>query len=652
MSEEIQSSVQQEMRTTVSSLETFRQSPEFTGAVEPIDDHDHANDHFALIYETEEELFTTIVPFIREGLRQGEKCLYVTDERTGDKEMMMDALRNGGVDVDEQIESGALEFTTVQETYLREKPFEPESMLSFYADAVEEAVSEYDGFRVSSGTNWIQEVSFEAFLEYEGRVNKLFEETEAKAVCHYDRNKHSPVVIRDIIKTHPHLISDGTVCHNFYYTPPQELFGSEETENEVNRMLETVRDRAEVKEDLAEHKRFLQELNSITSDPEYSFREKLQEMLDLGCDWFDLDVGGVNRVDTEADTFHVEHVNKDHALFKPGVELPLSETYCKAAAGMKQAVTITEPMREGFDDIRVYEDFGAKAYLGTYIPGNDTVDRTFGFIGTEEREESFTDEDLAYLDLMGQWVKSELDRQQYETELEETVRQLQQSNDRLKQFAYAASHDLQEPLRMVSSYLRLLESKHSENLDEEAQEYIDFAVDGADRMREMVDDLLAYSRVEQSEDVLEPVETEEIVETVTEDLTVCIEESNAEIAVESLPPVEGDADKLEQLFQNLISNAIKYSGEEPPAIEITAQQQGEHWQFAVADSGIGIDPAKTDRIFEVFKRLHHDDEYAGTGIGLALCQEIVENHGGDIWVESEPGEGSTFYFLLPALTED
>ncbi|WP_310908060.1 ATP-binding protein [Natrinema sp. 1APR25-10V2] len=239
-----------------------------------------------------------------------------------------------------------------------------------------------------------------------------------------------------------------------------------------------------------------------------------------------------------------------------------------------------------------------------------------------------------------------------EEQLEETVTQLQQSNDRLKQFAYAASHDLQEPLRMVSSYLQLLENQYKDDLDEDAQEYIDFAVNGADRMRAMVDDLLAFSRVEQADGEFESVECDALLERVMNDIQVQIEEANAEITVQSLPTVVSDRSQLEQLFSNLVSNAIKYRGDDPPEIDIRVEERANYWEFSVVDNGIGIDPDKTDRIFEVFKRLHHEDEYPGTGIGLSLCQKIVENHGGEIWVDSEPGEGSTFFVTLPKRTAE
>ncbi|QLD90471.1 histidine kinase [Natronomonas salina] len=241
------------------------------------------------------------------------------------------------------------------------------------------------------------------------------------------------------------------------------------------------------------------------------------------------------------------------------------------------------------------------------------------------------------------------------SELEETVEQLQTANERLEHFAYAASHDLQEPLRMVSSYLRLLETRYEDDLDEEAHEFIEFAVDGADRMRAMVESLLEYSRVTTQGESFERTDTEEIFEGVLDDLQLRIEETGAEITTGELPTVVADPDQIAQVFQNLLSNAMQYSGDEPPRIHVGAERTGEAWLFSVADDGIGIDPEYHDRIFNVFERLGTTPESAergAGGIGLALCERIVERHGGDIWVESTPGEGATFYFSLPASAEE
>ena len=227
-------------------------------------------------------------------------------------------------------------------------------------------------------------------------------------------------------------------------------------------------------------------------------------------------------------------------------------------------------------------------------------------------------------------------------------RALEASNERLEQFAYAASHDMQEPLRMVSSYLRLVDRRYRADLDDDGRKFVEFAIDGADRMQEMIGGLLQYSRVEMGGDPFEPVDLHAVLDDTLDDLQVSILETDAEVSAASLPTVHGDAGQLRQVFQNLVHNAIIYSGEDSPRVHVSAEQRGSTWVMAVADEGIGIDAEHQNGIFDVFQRLHSRDDYAGTGIGLALCERIVERHGGEIWVESEPDEGSTFFFSLPA----
>jgi len=246
--------------------------------------------------------------------------------------------------------------------------------------------------------------------------------------------------------------------------------------------------------------------------------------------------------------------------------------------------------------------------------------------------------------------------EQTKEELERTVEHLRRSNDRLEEFAYAASHDLQEPLRMVSSYLQLLENRYSDELDEEAREYIDFAVGGADRMRAMVDSLLEYSRVTSRGETREATDAEAVLQDVIDDFKLRIEETDATITVDDeLPTVTADPDQLGQIFRNLVSNALEHSGDEPPQVHVGAQCTDGECQFAVADEGIGIDSEYHDRIFKVFEQLATDEERSepgASGIGLSLCRRIVEHHGEDLWVESELGEGATFYFTFPEAEAD
>jgi light-regulated signal transduction histidine kinase (bacteriophytochrome) len=231
-------------------------------------------------------------------------------------------------------------------------------------------------------------------------------------------------------------------------------------------------------------------------------------------------------------------------------------------------------------------------------------------------------------------------------DLKRSTEELARSNHDLEQFAYVASHDLQEPLRTVSGFVELLRLKHKAGLDEEADKFINFAVDGTKRMQALIADLLAYARVGTKAKPFEPIDCQELLADVEERLAVAVQESQAAITHEALPTVLGDATQLGLLLQNLIGNAIKFRGREKPLVRVSARREGPFWEFSVADNGIGIEPQHFDRIFEIFQRLHDRSCYPGTGIGLAIAKKVVERHGGKIWVKSEPGKGTTFCFTL------
>lgn len=235
---------------------------------------------------------------------------------------------------------------------------------------------------------------------------------------------------------------------------------------------------------------------------------------------------------------------------------------------------------------------------------------------------------------------------QTKAKLEKTVKKLKFSNQELEQFAYIASHDLQEPLRMVSSFTQLLEMKYGDKLDEDANEYIGFAVDGAKQMEILINDLLAYSRVTSSEDQFKEISTEKILDEVIFNMEFIIRENHVAITREPLPTIYGDYPQIKQVFQNLLANSIKYKSQQIPKIHISAKEEDDQWLFSFTDNGIGIDPEYSRLIFKIFKRLHTRDEYEGTGIGLAITERIILHHGGKIWVESKLGEGSTFHFTI------
>jgi PAS domain S-box-containing protein len=238
-------------------------------------------------------------------------------------------------------------------------------------------------------------------------------------------------------------------------------------------------------------------------------------------------------------------------------------------------------------------------------------------------------------------------RKQAEKALANFAAELERSNAALQQFAYVASHDLKEPLRVVTSYLQLLERGYKDRLDAEAGDYIARSVAGSKRMQTLIDDLLAYSRVVTQPKKLQPLDSAIAVKQALANLETAIKESGAVIQTGDLPTVPADVTLLTQLFQNLIGNAVKFRGSDNVEVRVNAERRDGQWQFSVRDNGIGIDPQYNERIFGIFQRLHTRQEYPGTGIGLAICKRIVEGHGGRIWVESEPGKGATFFFTVP-----
>ena len=238
------------------------------------------------------------------------------------------------------------------------------------------------------------------------------------------------------------------------------------------------------------------------------------------------------------------------------------------------------------------------------------------------------------------------ERKQMEERLQQITAEMQRSNTELEQFAYVISHDLQEPLRMVSSYTQLLAKRYSNKLDDDADEFISYAVNGAKRMQTLLHDLLEYSRVGTRGKPFSPVNCEHVVEQAMANLKIAIKECSASVSYDTLPTVIGDEGQLVRLFQNLIGNALKFRQDEAPQVQITAQRRNNIVTFSIKDNGIGIDPQHSQSIFEIFRRLHTREEYPGTGMGLAICKKIVERHGGHISVQSQPGQGSTFYFSV------
>lgn len=313
------------------------------------------------------------------------------------------------------------------------------------------------------------------------------------------------------------------------------------------------------------------------------------------------------------------------------------------------------------DERRQLEHLAMQAWLLTPIQSQE---RIWGLLVVALKDRAlFIDDDLNVLQLLAQECALLLDNhrlidelQNYSEQLEHKVEErtvaLQRSNEELRHYAYVASHDLQEPLRMVISYLELIEKRFPDKLDTEGREFIDFAVEGALRMKSLINDLLMYSRLETRSHNFTWIATQEVLDKTKQMLRIAIDESEAKITHDELPQIVADEELILQIFQNLIANAIKYRSKRQPEIHIGATCKDRLWIFSVRDNGIGIEQKFLDRIFIMFQRLHTREKYPGTGIGLAICKKAVELHDGRIWAESEYGQGTTFYFTIPLREEN
>ena len=276
------------------------------------------------------------------------------------------------------------------------------------------------------------------------------------------------------------------------------------------------------------------------------------------------------------------------------------------------------------------------------IYDNDGKPYGVGSISTDITERKHLEEKLKEAhDNLEQKVKERTE------ELLKSNIELKRSNEELERFAYVSSHDLQEPLRMVTLYSQLLERRYKNRLDDDADDFIEYIVENAKRMKQLIDDLLEYSRVSSQTKQYENVNIEKILDNVLKNLSISIIENNVRVTYESLPNILADKNQMLQVFQNLITNAIKFRGDKSPEVNISAYKNQNEWIFSVSDNGIGIKPEHQKQIFAVFKRLHTKEEYPGSGIGLSITQKIIKQHGGQIWVESESGKGSIFYFSIP-----
>ena len=420
--------------------------------------------------------------------------------------------------------------------------------------------------------------------------------------------------------------------------------------------------------DVSERKRAEEELQKAKEELEHRVRDRTAALLKTN-EQLQLEIGERKRIE-EA----LRENERRYRLLAENVtdviwtmDLDQRLTYVGPSVTRQRGYSVEEALSQTMEEILtpaclelavgvISEELDIEAMEQTEPQRSRTVElemrcKDGSVIWTETTANILRDADGEAIGIMG--VSRDItDRKRADEKLQQTMAELARSNAELEQFAYVASHDLQEPLRMVSSYVQLLARRYKGKFDADADDFISYAVDGASRMQSLINDLLSYSRVGRLGKPFALTDCEAVLYGTITNLNVAIQESGAVITHDPLPTIMADGSQIMQVFQNLIGNAIKFRGDEPPHIHVSAERREDSWVFSVRDNGIGIAPEFHQRVFLVFQRLHSRSEYPGTGAGLAICQKIVGRHGGSIWVESEPGKGAVFYFTIAVSREE
>jgi signal transduction histidine kinase len=667
--------------------------------------------HFCQFYQSAQDLTEILVPYFQAGLENNEACMWVTSpaltENQAESSLRtvasdFDSRRQKGqIEIlpysDWYLLGGAFDLDRVLNGWLRKL----EEALS----------RGFDGLRLTGNTVWLEKKDWRAFTEYEEAINSVIGRHRMIALCTYSLEKCGGREVLDVVRNHQFALirsETGWEClvHSDLKRARQDLTGSEGRYRGLmdQGVFAAARDVTELKA-AERRKNFTNALLELFARKSSS-REYLESVVEVIRGWSGCQALGIRVADENGEIPYESWSGYEPRFIEQESCLSLARDQCCCTRALTGAV---EPRDEQvltpggsfrFDNSLGFLDRLSSAERSRYR-GNCMKhgyaslavipiryrEHTLGAIHLADRRLGhFSPEAVEFIEsitpLIGEAIRrfrAEAELSNYRDRLEDLVRQrtlelesanaqlqleiserrkaedtlrqtageLARSNRDLEQFAYVASHDLQEPLRAVAGYVELLQHRYRNELDDRAREYISGAVDGAARMQRLVTDLLAFSRVGTQGLDFEPSDLKAALDAALAGLKVSIQEAGAKITSDPLPHLCIDATQIALVFQNLIGNAIKFRGGAPPEIHVGAVHQLGRWLISVRDNGIGLDPKYAERIFLIFQRLHTRRSYPGTGIGLAICKRVVERHGGNIWVESQPGQGSTFYFFIP-----
>ncbi|HXZ23862.1 MAG TPA: MEDS domain-containing protein [Methanomassiliicoccales archaeon] len=650
--------------------------------------------HFCQFYEDSKDLTDVLVPYFVAGLRQNEFCMWVTSEPFNKKAARASLLK-ALPDLTEFERKGQIEILDYKEWYVRSGKFRSEEVLNGWVTKLSNALAKgFDGLRLTGNTHWLETSTWRSFEEYEAAVNSVIGKYRMIALCSYSLKKCNSREILDVVANHQFALVNrrGSWClieGSGDARTREALRDSEERYRHLVQYaptgiyeidfrgpsIKSINEAATVLTGYAHDELMaMNPFDLLDEESKLRFRERIGKSL------------AGEKVD-ESVEFKV--VRKDRSTIDVILNTKSVFEEGRAVGALVVGHDITERKRreESLNDERskLYEVFDSlPAMLCLLTPdyhiayankpfkdkfgesnGRHCYEYCFGFSEPCKFCESYrvleTGQphhwhcahngsaidayDVPFTDADGSPMILELD-----LDVSERVKaehELKRSNAELQQFAYVASHDLQEPLRMIIGYLSLLNKKYRDSLDPNAAEYVDIAVSGGERMRRLIEDLLEYSRVGTQSQPFALVDMNGTVEKVLSNLQATLKVNHVNVEHERLPIITADSGQMVQVMQNLIGNAAKFHGTDAPQIRVSCQQADNEFIFSVQDNGIGVSPKYKDTIFQMFQRLHSSDEYPGTGMGLAITKKIVERHGGRIWVESEEGKGATFFFTIP-----
>ncbi len=641
-------------------------------------------DHLCCIYETEQEHRAVLVPFLRQGLTEGQKVIYIVDEHTAGT--ILDYLRDDGLAVEPYLSSGQLRLLTQEETYMRAGVFDPAGMIALLHAETETALAEgYPALRITGEMTWVLrgQPGSELLIEYEARLNEFFPGSRCLAICQYNRRRFSPELLLDVLRTHP-LAVIGTVVHeNVYYVPPAEFLSGNPPAAMLQRWLATLTERRQAEELLRESTEILQErqrqldaLNRLalelaqTLDLPTIYRTAYEHIVQL----VDCPAFGISRYDPATRTLRAEYMFSDGEPLDPALFPPLAIPEDAPRRGRAGAI-ITQ-------QAQIVTDMPTKPSAQVTIvgaPGDDRVVRTalyvpimargqvLGLLETQSyRENAYSEADIALLGPVATQIGLAMEnarlfadllaeRDSLAQRVRQSTAELRATNQELEAFVYSVSHDLRAPLRALEGFSVALRTRYQDQLDEQGRHYLDRIQAAAQRMGQLIEDLLKLSRVTRASLTYQQVDLSALAREIAAELQALDPQRPVEWVIADGLVARGDAPLLRLALYNLLDNAWKFTGPRPQArIEVgclppsarPARESEGGMVYFVRDNGVGFDMAYANKLFAPFQRLHSQYEFPGTGIGLATVQRIITRHGGRVWAEAEVNQGATFYFTL------